>query len=208
MSGRRERQKRQRAARILRAAARLFETRGYERTAMQDVAHRARLAVGTLYNYFRSKPDLALAIVREDTAASLAAAERVVKRPPRDPVVAVTTLLERVMEPFARHDRALWRELLRAALGDPGIAAGFFVSDVRLVEPLARLLGELEARGDLAPGADPGRGAVTLYSVFITWFLVFITTEEFSVDAFRHEMRAGVGLVMNGLAARPPGGAT
>jgi AcrR family transcriptional regulator len=208
MAGLRERQKREREARILRAATRLFETRGYEATSMQDVARRARLAVGTLYNYFRSKPELALAIVRRDAGEGLAAADAVGRRPPRDPVAAVTTLVLRAVEPFERHDRALWRELLRAALGDPALAAGVFAADLELVARLTRLLRELQARGDLAPGVDPGRGAIALYSVFITWFLVYVSADDLSLDALAREISSGIELVMRGLATRASGATT
>ena len=46
--GRRERQKLDREKRILAAARRLFDRRGYLNTSMEDVARRAGLAVGTL----------------------------------------------------------------------------------------------------------------------------------------------------------------
>ena len=80
MSGRREQQKRSREGRILRAAARHFAARGYAATAMEDVAESAGLAVGTLYNYFRSKPELLLAILHRETEELLRAAERHAER--------------------------------------------------------------------------------------------------------------------------------
>ena len=65
--------------------------------------------MGTIYNYFASKPEVLLAIVRRDTAEGLEGAEQVLKAPPSDPVQAVQELLARSVLPFERHDRALWR---------------------------------------------------------------------------------------------------
>lgn len=195
----RERQKRQRRAAILRVAARLFETRGYAETGMQDVARRARLAVGTLYNYFPSKPEIALALVEEDVAEAMAAGEAVIKRPPRDPIAAVTKVLDLDLAPLARHDRRLWRELTSAAMADTGIGAAFFASDLRLVGQQSALLRELQARGDLRSDLDTGRAAIALYGVFFSWFMAFVTSEAVSLDATRAEIRLGARIVMKGI---------
>jgi AcrR family transcriptional regulator len=206
MAGRRERQKRQREARILRAAAALFASRGFERTSMQDIARRSRLAVGTIYNYFRSKPELILALVQRDTHAGLQAGEAVLKHPPSDPVAAVQELLARAVEPFARHDRNLWRELTAAALKDPELRSGFFAADLRLIGLVAALLGELRARGELRRDLDTGRGAVCLYGIFFSWYMAHLNSEAIDHETFRAELRAGVALAMNGYLERAPGG--
>jgi AcrR family transcriptional regulator len=206
MVGRRETQKKEREARVLRAASVLFAKRGFERTTMQDIALRSRLAVGTIYNYFRSKPEIILALVQRDTLAGLQAGEAVLKDPPRDPVAAVQSLLERAVAPFALHDRSLWRELTAAALKDPELAQGFFAADVRLIALVAALLRELRARGDLRQDLDPDRGAVCLYGIFFSWWIAHLTNEGISLEMLRTELRAGASLVMTGYLEHAQGG--
>ncbi len=206
MAGRRESQKQEREARVLRAATVLFARRGFERTTMQDIARRARLAVGTIYNYFRSKPEIILALVQRDTLAGLEAGEAMLKDPPGDPVVAVQTLLEEAVAPFARHDRDLWRELTAAALRDPGLTHGFFAADVRVIALLAALLRELSARGDLRADLDPGRGAVCLYGIFFSLWMGHLIDESVTYETFRAELRACVALAMHGYLERAQGG--
>jgi len=196
MSGRRERQRKEREARVLRAASFLFARRGFERTTMANIAGRSRLAVGTIYNYFRSKPEIILALLRRDASAGLHAGEAVLEDPPRNPVTAVQTLLERVVAPFALHDRGLWRELTAAALRDPELSRGFFAEDLRLIALVADLLRLLRARGDLRPDLDPDRGAVCLYAIFFSWWIAHLTDEGISLELVRAELRAGISLVM------------
>ena len=43
---------------IMDAARELFTTQGYESTTMSEVAHKAGVAVGTVYLYFKNKSDL------------------------------------------------------------------------------------------------------------------------------------------------------
>lgn len=62
MSPRTEKQlsvlKEARKEQILMAALELFSKRGYQNTAISDIAKKAKLSKGLLYNYFESKEDL------------------------------------------------------------------------------------------------------------------------------------------------------
>ncbi|MFW6250445.1 MAG: TetR/AcrR family transcriptional regulator [Alkalispirochaetaceae bacterium] len=70
---RREREKLQRRREIIEGAEELFFTRGFERTKMVEVAEAVELSKGTLYLYFKSKEQLAYAILIRsfDTLISL-----------------------------------------------------------------------------------------------------------------------------------------
>jgi AcrR family transcriptional regulator len=61
------RQKRslEKRARLKAAGLTLFGERGYESTSIDEIAGRARLAVGTFYQHFRSKRQLLLALMDE-----------------------------------------------------------------------------------------------------------------------------------------------
>ncbi len=53
----------ERRRQILPAAAALFARRGYHRARLQEIADEAGVAAGTIYNYFKSKEDLLLALL-------------------------------------------------------------------------------------------------------------------------------------------------
>jgi len=199
VTGLRQRQTQEREARILRATEALFARQGYARTSMQDIARRSKLAVGTLYNYFPSKPEILLAIVDRDTAEGVSAGEAIVEAPPSDPTEAVEQLLEGALEPYARHDRMLWRELIGAAMTDRQLAEGVFGSDARLIGMLAALLGAFEARGQLRPGVEPGRAAIVLYGAFFTWFLGYVSSDTLELADARAELARSIELIMHGL---------
>jgi len=55
-AGNKERTRRQ----ILRAALELFSKKGFFRTTTKEISKRAKIAEGTLFNYFKTKEDLAL----------------------------------------------------------------------------------------------------------------------------------------------------
>ena len=62
---RKVREKQQRREEIIHAAERVFFTRGFEKSTMDDVADKAELSKGTLYLYFKSKEDLHMAVARK-----------------------------------------------------------------------------------------------------------------------------------------------
>jgi AcrR family transcriptional regulator len=55
----------ERRADIVEVARRLFGTKGYESTAMQDVMRELGIAKGTIYHYFRSKEELLEAVIED-----------------------------------------------------------------------------------------------------------------------------------------------
>lgn len=64
--------------RLERAALSVFARAGYSRATVREVAREAGVAQGLLYNYYRSKQDLLVAVFRRsaaDVATSLAAAD-------------------------------------------------------------------------------------------------------------------------------------
>lgn len=202
--GRRERQKALRERRILRAAAELFGRRGYARTTMEDVARRAKLAVGTLYNYFPSKAEIVLALLRRDTGEALAAADAVLDAPSDDPAEAIAALFDVYVDLLAGHDRHQLRELVAASIIQPDpIGRAAFEIDLRLVSQLAGLLVRLRDGGSLAADLDAPRAATTLYAVYATWFVLYATLDEVTVERVRQEVRVGVELVVRGLLPRP-----
>lgn len=50
--------------RIVEAGRKLFARQGFHATGMRDIAKTARVSIGSLYHYFRSKDELFLAVVR------------------------------------------------------------------------------------------------------------------------------------------------
>jgi AcrR family transcriptional regulator len=126
----------------------------------------------------------------------MSAGESLVKRLEESPVEAVAGLLDLYVDLFADFDR----ELVAAAMTDPsGLGQAFFAQDLRLIGQLDALLQELRSRGDLDRKVEPGRGAVTLYGVYLSWFMAYLANDSIKVASLREQVRAGIAVVMHGL---------
>lgn len=191
----------------MRAAGRLFSTRGYSRTSVEDIARASRLAVGTVYNYVDSKADLLLTILRLETDDLIATGGRIADEMQGDPVARVASLLDLFVTVISRHDRRLWRELFSAAIADPlTIGALAFENDARLVAQLAALLESLKARGAIDPGLETTRAAMAFYAVAFSWSMAFLMSDEMTLEDLREEIRQGVRMVGRGVFGRVPAG--
>jgi len=201
--GLRDRQKLERERRIVKAAEKLFARKGYGDVAMEDVAARAGLAVGTIYNYFPSKSALLLAIVRSETESLLARARKIIDDPPNDPVAAVSAFTEIFLEDVTRDDRRLWRELFGAAIAEPStVGRRLFDGDAQLVTQLASLLDRYRSDGVVPSDVEPLPAATVLYSVCFTWMTVYLMNDAISAETVRNEIRRGVAIAMRGLFPR------
>jgi AcrR family transcriptional regulator len=205
-TGRRERQKQEREARILSAARRLFDRHGYVNTSMEEVAARAGLAVGTLYNYFSSKDQLLLAISRIDTERLLRIGERILADPPDDPVEAIAALTEVMVQGITAGERRLWRELFVASIAAPDtLGARLFALDMRLIAQLTAMLDLLKARRSIDASVNSSRAAGLFYGICLTWTIAFATRDDLTIETMRAEISESVRITIHGMLPRNPG---
>lgn len=67
-----------RKAELVRTARAIFETRGYDKTTMQDVMDNLGIAKGTIYHYFKSKDELLVAVIESIVDEGVEQMERMI----------------------------------------------------------------------------------------------------------------------------------
>lgn len=130
---------RERFERIVLAARAVLVDVGFESFTFDEVAHRAGVPIGTLYQFFANKYVLICELDRQDTATSLAEIEcfsRLVPAP-QWPVV---------LDEFIDHLARMWREdpsrraVWHAIQSTPATRATAADTELQLLEPLAEIL--------------------------------------------------------------------
>jgi len=120
---RRERERLTHRREILEAAERVFARKGYHGAAVEEIAQEAEFAVGTLYNFFKSKDDLYSQVVGKLADEFMGLFRRRVLGQ-EDPVEAIGALIELRLTFFEEH-RAFARVVFGSMLGrhmDPALA--------------------------------------------------------------------------------------
>lgn len=149
----RVRKKARQRAELLEAAAELFRQKGYEQTRMDDVANRAGVSTPTVYNYFATKQQILIEILREGWRETVAALGALLRNPPDDPVEALALLIRTEMgEVRSAEDKQLWREIMAATVRSHDRENDEFEGDRAAFKGcVERLLRLFIARGQLSP---------------------------------------------------------
>src|SRR5258706_11868055 len=111
-------------ARIVAAALALFQVKGFEATTTKAIARKARIAEGTVFNYFPTKEDIALYFFEQEVDNAMAAVQgnaRLRKAPLEEKLFA---LVQTQLEFLAPHERFIGAAFVLAL--KPGSKLGLF----------------------------------------------------------------------------------
>ena len=192
--------KRKREARILKAASQLFTRQGYNETSIETIAYRADVAVGTVYNYFQSKPALLKHVLASGRSESLGVSAALAKDPPADPVEAVSQLLIAQMRGANRHNKELWRVIhATAALEPEEFGLDYFMVKEQFKDHINILLSTLCERGQLRRDIDIDVAAKTIKYIASEVFRRYVIDDHSSLDSAIGELKTMMTFVV-GLA--------
>jgi AcrR family transcriptional regulator len=202
MTGLRERQKAGRRRDILGAAAALFKRDGFAAASIEQIAERAELSAGTVYNYFPSKGDLLLALVALDGQEVRAAGAAIVAAPPADPIKAVCRLLEVYVDHSLVHlDKRLWRQMMANALyfADTPLGLGYRELDRKLAEQVADLCRALQRARQLPRRLNCEDAGQILFFVCNSLFMEFVANDAMPLAEMKERMFRQLRMVIEGL---------
>lgn len=137
---------------VLDAAEAVFAERGFHGARIQDVAERARIAVGTVYNHFEDK-DAVLAALLEERAGELLEATQASDDDPKAFVARLEARVTRMLA-YVHDHRGFFAIATEHGLFTGGAGAGTTTkSSVRRIEKLRGMFRELVldgvARGEI-----------------------------------------------------------
>ena len=110
--------------RIVKSALTLFQTKGFDTTTTKAIARKAGIAEGTVFNYFKSKEDIALFFFEQEVDHAISAVRdnpRLRKAPLEEKLF---TLVHSQLEFLAPYERFIGAALLHAL--DPASHLGVF----------------------------------------------------------------------------------
>jgi len=131
-SSRRQMQKEETRRIIMAAAYSLFGLRGYEKTTMRELAARADVSLGTIFNHFPDKPSLLLSAFSEDVETVI---QNIFDTIPAADIKVQLTLIVIELYEFFGLNPAFSRTLIKEALfieGDSGDMLADQISEFRI----------------------------------------------------------------------------
>jgi len=172
--GRRERKKLATRERIRAAAADLFNRRGYGAATMRQIAQRAHVGLGTLFNYAEDKRDLVFLIFNEELNAvtDVALAAPRAGRPLVAQLLAVFAVHYRWLATQPALARILLQELTFYSSGKQ--AATFHSIRKRLIDGIEALVRKAQESDEISKEESPAliaRYIFFVYSASLRWWI-------------------------------------
>lgn len=201
MTGIRQKKKTEYKRRILESAKALFLSQGYDATTTEQIAEKAELGVGTVYNYFKSKADIFIETVADEFG--------------EDKVYDISGIVElnkgiadTVYEFFNSYTKGtkflgkkLLKELIAAAFGsfksNPNFIGKLIALDFKLLDDLVKLLDYLKEKGVLKESYDSKQGAEVVYGAIAFEFLSYIYAENISFEECKDKIRKKLEFIFN-----------
>ena len=206
MSGLREKNRADRDRRIVEAAAALFRQSGYEGAKIEAIAAAAGVSIGTIYNYYRNKGDLLVAIVSMEVDEVLNAGRALVAKPPHDVGAALDTLIGIYIEHSLHYlSKEMWRQAMAISTQQPDSPFGrtYTSLDHALAGQLCALIEKLQALGRVRRSADAGSLGELIFNNMNMMFIEFVKDEPQTIAALRAAIVRQNRVLVEAIAAEP-----
>jgi AcrR family transcriptional regulator len=173
-AGKREKNKEQTKARILEAALKLFCEKGFYKTTTKEISKKARIAEGTLFNYFKTKEDLALYFFQTEAQHCMnwySQDERVGNTPLPEKLFAIIQHYLDRMEPYQEFIGAVYLRALQPNSKLNPLSLEIQELRVRELRFITNILEEAEENGEIPPAGNFGPYAVGLlfFGILTYW---------------------------------------
>jgi AcrR family transcriptional regulator len=204
--GLREQHKLEKRQRIRAAARVLFSKHGYETATLRQIAKRAHVGLGTLFNYAQDKRDLIFLIFNEELAAVTVEALRAAQA--QDILLEKLIGISRLHYEFFGKTPVLSRILLRdmTFYSEGKQAAEFQQIRGRLLAGIEEVVKSAQQDRQIRSDEDPALIARHIFLVFAGALRVWIASRKLNPAEGLAYLRRLLELQMHGLEAAPARG--
>lgn len=141
-----------RRAEILAAAQRCFARSGFHQTSMQEICAEAAMSPGNLYRYFPSKEAIIAGIAEQNRAEAAQGFADVLKAP--DFFTGLAGLARHYLIERSEDEVGLCAEIMAESRRNPAVARIYDAVEEDVRAPMAEMLRQAAARGEIASDID------------------------------------------------------
>ena len=202
MAGLREQKKKEAYQRILDAGKAVFNEQGYEKTTMEQLAVKAGIGVGTLYNYFETKADIFLSIMDEDLSIhdfTFHPDKAALQKGAAD---IVWQFIDRYFGLIKTIPKRFLKEVFFAIMSSMKSNSRFLkrlkAIDFQYIDKLNALLETLKEKGLLTVGFDSESAAMIIYSIIMTQTMLYAVSKDISCDQLKDAVHTQIAFILQG----------
>jgi len=189
MTGLRETKQKDRHERITKAALELFDQQGFAATTMDMIAEKARLGVGTLYNYYDSKADLLLGIITDRAAPFEESLHLLAEKQPGNLFLDLEACLDSYLQSFSFFSKRIWHDFIVTALSrNLPLFSMIEAVDANFLSLLTVIIEKYQKQDKNSIQLSPEMLVRNLYSMMLHNFMRYISTEAMSATELKTAM--------------------
>ena len=200
----REKAKKDKLRRIRDAARYVFEKKGFEAATTREIAHRAEVAVGTLFVYAPAKRDLLLMVYNDDLERLGANVD------PDAPIIEQLIALYQPRFEFWGRNPELSRFVVREVFEPVNAAEDGAAETLRfrrrraqVAQDVAEIVARRQKAGEIDPTLDPTLISQMIHGIFLSENRHWLEVGAPDVAAGVARLRALLILALHGSMARP-----
>lgn len=197
MGGLRERKKKKTEESILDAGKEILLSKGYKDATMEEIAEKAEIGVGTLYNYFSSKAEIFVKVISQELYLDEKYNEET-----DDMIEMVISYLWKFIKNMQLFGKSVWRELFAVMFAniktDNLMNKGFVNIDVVFIQKLEQLLDNAKEKQILSKGFDSKEAAYVIYSIIFTQTMMYIYMEENTFEDYKAQVENQIRFLFEG----------
>ncbi|MGI6451415.1 MAG: TetR/AcrR family transcriptional regulator [Desulfitobacteriia bacterium] len=206
MAGVRQKKKEALRQKILQAAKDCFLTEGFAETTIADIAERANIGVGTLYNYFPSKALLFMESYYRDLGNPQEKLTAIVNEHGDNPALTIVYIIEVYIEIYKTLDKNTLRELFTVFIDSINkhqeLGEFYRTSKFMFVEFIANVLKAYQEKGLLKPDLPAMDSAFCLFSIVSTQALFFVLDDNITYETMHNNILRQINLFFEGKLTR------
>jgi len=184
---------------IIDAASELFFLNGYENTTTDQIAQKADIGAGTLYNYFKSKAEIFMEIFAEEFEDDEAIVE--IKEYSIECVADIILSYVIVhIEKIMNFNKNILKDLIVATFGmhkkNPKLFRKLIDMDYKMMDKFSVLLDRLKEKKILSDEINTKDAVELIYSAMAYEFFIYLYEDDKNIDEIKENIRRKVKLIL------------
>lgn len=196
-----EDKKKKRKELILAESKKMIRNNGFQKAAMSKIAQKCNLAVGTLYNYFKSKNDILLAIFEIEIDKILESGNEIVHKEINNVIDHIMNLLHNYTAIFDLYDKDFWINFMAEAqikVDISKVSGALWLSFERVKHQIEEVLCTMIDKGALRKDVSTSNLSRLLFYIYYIHFREYIYS-DFSISQIIENIRQEVEIIYHGI---------
>ncbi len=201
MTGIRERKKKEARTKILHAAKAIFEEKDFESVKMSEIALKADLGVGTVYNYFDSKNEVFMETLVDTMGLDKDLKFDLSKLVEVETIQIVIDYTMQYIKKIKYFPKKLMKQMIKVSLSGKNseyLLNQMMKYDFAFIQELENLLDEMNEEGLFVSEFDPQMASEVIYSTIMYEVLMYLYTDQIEIEWIEKNIEKRIRFVLMG----------